>query len=105
LGHSLIDRGANPNAENAIKETPLFPASRNGYIEVVDEILSRRVDVDHPNSEKREKRWPLHEELENRHNFVAELLLQHQADPNARDKCADWFSLDSITHGIAKGTC
>ena len=75
---SLLDRGANVNAEDVYKWTPLHNAAWNGHTEVVKLLLDRGANV---NAENDVKRLPLYKAARMGHTEVAKLLILNGADP------------------------
>lgn len=83
----LIDvRRADPNAENAGRETPLTLASKAGRAEVVGVLLARRADANHPD---RGGWTPLHNASQKGHSDVARLLLDPVQAPVAKVNAQD----------------
>ena len=76
----LVARGANVNKANALGETALMHAAWRGSIEAVKWLLIRGVKVD-----SEPMRWgALHYAAFAGHGAIADLLLAHGADINAR---------------------
>ena len=81
LMHWLIDeRYITPNEEDDDKETPLFPASRNGNLEATRLLLESNAE---PNHLDWQEMTPLHVASENGRDKVTELLLENKAHVNA----------------------
>ena len=80
---SLIERGADPDAQNKDQETPLFLASRKGRLEAARLLSELVTDINHQDLLGR---TPLHVAAENGHYDIARLLLNCGADVNAREK-------------------
>ncbi|WP_353271076.1 ankyrin repeat domain-containing protein [Wolbachia endosymbiont (group A) of Alloplasta piceator] len=79
----LTKNGANVNAQNEDKGTPLHYAAYSGHIEVVKHLIKKEADV---NVVDRYGRSPLHYAAENGYTQVVEVLLEEGADVNAQDK-------------------
>ena len=98
----LLEKGADPNARDEDGRTPLYWAAFRGHVEVVKLLLEHGAD---PNAEDEAGRTPLHAAMfygcieVAKHVYmhclqqrqvslveVVKLLLQHGADPDARDK-------------------
>jgi uncharacterized protein len=80
----LLDRGADPNQRSwGFHKTALFQAACDGDIEICKLLLEHRADVnaldDFANS-------ALREAIQARKPRVVELLLQHGADPDQKNK-------------------
>jgi ankyrin repeat protein len=80
---SLIERGADPDAQNKDQETPLFLASRKGRLEAARLLSELVTDINHQDLLGH---TPLHVAAENGHYDIARLLLDCGADVNAREK-------------------
>ena len=79
---SLLDRGANVNAEGVYKWTPLHRAALNGHTEVARLLIDRGANV---NAENGAKQPPLHKAALNGHREVAKLLIDRGARVDAED--------------------
>ena len=47
----LIKRGANPDEQDEIGDTPLLLAAKNGHVDIVQELIRKGVNVNHRNHE------------------------------------------------------
>jgi len=79
---SLLDRGANVNAEDHIKQTPLHMAAWFDSTEIARLLLDRGARVD---AEDDEKETPLHRAAYSGRTAVARLLIDRGANVNAED--------------------
>jgi hypothetical protein len=79
---SLLDQGAEVNAQNEYGYTPLFLAAREGKALMATTLLNRGADV---NMKTRDGLTPLHTACYEGNTEMAELLLNQGADVNARD--------------------
>ncbi|KAJ3376336.1 hypothetical protein HDU84_000354 [Entophlyctis sp. JEL0112] len=78
----LVDHGANVNAENVNKATPLHIASQNGHLEVVKWLVDHGANV---NAENVQKATLLHIASQNGHLEVVKWLVDHGANVNAEN--------------------
>jgi ankyrin repeat protein len=101
---ALLAKGADINARDEKGETSLLLAAKNKFPEVVATLLAAKADPNLPASETwQRKDWaPLHEAIANRDKAVAELLLNHGANPEARI-ASEYPSQSGSTHA-RKGT-
>ena len=72
--------------------TPIYIAARYGAINVIKFFLEPAGLVNPIGSvslirESRHKTEPLYEAIENRHLFIVELLLEHEATPSYEEAC------------------
>ncbi|WP_342223953.1 ankyrin repeat domain-containing protein [Spiroplasma endosymbiont of Asaphidion curtum] len=79
----LIENGANINARNNDRDTPLHSAARNGNFEIVELLLKHGADV---NAITKDGRTPLHYATQEGHIDIVKLLIEHKADVNIPDK-------------------
>ena len=77
---SLLDRGANINAVDTYRNTPLHWASSNGHHQCVELLLDRGANV---NGVGPNNRTPLHSASAYGHHQCVELLLDRGANINA----------------------
>jgi ankyrin repeat protein len=80
----LLAAGADPNARLASGETALMDAARRGNLETVRALLAAKADPDA--QEAKGGQTALMWAIAERHAAVAEELVQHGADVNARSK-------------------
>jgi len=78
LVRSLLDRGAQVDAESTYKQTSLHNAAWNGYTEIVMLLLDRGVQVD---AEDVDKKTALNYSVEGGHREITKLLILHGANP------------------------
>jgi ankyrin repeat protein len=78
----LIERGADVNALDEEKWTPLHFASRFGHLDVAKWLLAHGASV---NSQKKDGWTPLHSAAYRGHFQIARILLDHKARVNIRD--------------------
>lgn len=78
----LIQRGANPNAEDKKGITPLTIASNLGFVEGVEALLDAGARVDEPNAAGE---TPLISAVHRRDIALVRLLLKHGASPDRND--------------------
>jgi ankyrin repeat protein len=106
----LLDRGANPNAENKWNATPLHLVSRGKYnsqergVGIARLLLERGVDV---NASSKSLVTPLHWVASNGRLGIARVLLDHGASPNAQTEKGETAlhivsgcEYDSEEHGV-----
>ena len=79
----LVDQGADVNAEDAQKRTPLLCAALNGQIDVAYNLIHLGAVVDARDSSAA---TPLHAAVINDHLRVADFLLAWGSDANAQNK-------------------
>lgn len=82
---SLLRLGTDPSQLDDLSETALHKAVREGHLETVVALLET-CDV---NAESNIGMTPLHWACVTGNREIAELLLQHGADPSLRDECLD----------------
>jgi len=83
IARVLLERGADPNAQNNNGWSPLHRASDGGYAEVVRVLIGYGADV----SARDAQGWtPLHWASDRGYVGVTRVLLEHSADPTARDE-------------------
>ena len=92
---NLLDRGANVDAENATKHTPLHIAANDGRTEIARLLLDRGARID---AENRDKWTPLRWAAATGHTEVAKLLILNGADTlkafNGLDSMIKFFKGD-----------
>jgi len=76
----LLDMGAQVDAEDDTKKTPLHWAAWNGHIEIARLLIKRGAQVD---AEDKYKQTPLHMAAYNGHTGVARLLIERGAQVDA----------------------
>ncbi|KAM8774792.1 LOW QUALITY PROTEIN: ankyrin repeat domain-containing protein 31 [Rhynchonycteris naso] len=79
----LIDSGADVNLKDNAGWTPLHKASSEESNDIIVELLKAGANV---NCENLDGILPLHDAVANNHLKAAEILLQHEANPNQRDQ-------------------
>ena len=82
----LYQHGAHVDVRGFINSTPLYSASREGNLGIVQWLLRRVAD---PNHQNYEHRTALHGAALGGRLEVAQTLLQHNADPNIQDHDGD----------------
>ena len=75
----LLEKGADPNAQDYDGRTPLHVATSKGDVLIVELLLKHGAD---PNTQTKFGYTPLHLAAEEGHVDVVELLLEHGANPN-----------------------
>jgi len=75
----LLEKGADPNAQDYDGRTPLHTAASKGDVLIVELLLKHGAD---PNTQTKFGYTPLHLAAEEGHVDVVELLLEHGANPN-----------------------
>lgn len=78
----LVQRGANPNAEDKKGVTPLTIASNLGFVEGVEALLAAGARVDQPNAAGE---TPLISAVHRRDIALVRVLLAHGASPDRND--------------------
>ncbi|HUU18847.1 MAG TPA: ankyrin repeat domain-containing protein [Sedimentisphaerales bacterium] len=74
---SLIEDGADVNAENISGETPLHTAAATGHSEMAELLIAKGADV---NAENRQGETPLKFAADKGHKEIVELLIENGAD-------------------------
>ncbi|CAH2055095.1 unnamed protein product [Thlaspi arvense] len=91
----LLDHGADPNIASELGATALHHAAGTGEIELLKELLSRGVPVDSQSESGTPLIWAAgHDQKE-----AVEVLLQHNADPNAETEDNITPLLSSVAAG------
>ncbi|WP_353275368.1 ankyrin repeat domain-containing protein [Wolbachia endosymbiont (group A) of Pipizella viduata] len=72
--NALIQNGANVNAEDNFKSTPLHNAARNGHIDTVKVLIAKRADV---NAKDIDGYTPLHWATRNGHTEIVRILIAY----------------------------
>ena len=80
---ACLEAGADPNARNEYKSTPLHWAAWNKNPAVIEALLKAGAN---PMARDEWKNTPLHRAARNKNPAVIEALLKAGADPNARDE-------------------
>ncbi|WP_353288606.1 ankyrin repeat domain-containing protein [Wolbachia endosymbiont (group A) of Pogonocherus hispidulus] len=80
--NALIQNGANVNAEDNFKSTPLYDAANKGYIEIVNALIQNGANV---NAEDNFKSTPLHNAADKGYIEIVNALIDREADVNAED--------------------
>jgi Ankyrin repeats (many copies) len=84
VGQCLLDRGANGNAQDRYyRDTPLINAVFQGHVEFARMLLERGAVIDAQNDNGE---TALHWAINGRFTQAVQLLLEHGADVNVRDK-------------------
>jgi ankyrin repeat protein len=78
----LLNRGAEANAKNNARNTPLHIAAANGNDSQVALYISRNADI---HARNMYERTPLHKAAETRHTEIAEMLINKGSSLSARD--------------------
>ena len=73
----LIDKGANTNAKNVNRKTPLHCAAEYGFVDVVTVLVQRQKGSEHINCWDECKRTPLHLAAKNNHVAVIKCLQKY----------------------------
>lgn len=83
----LLGAGANANLALPTGETPLMTASRTGNLDTVKALLDKGADANaaEPEQQQTALMWALSE----RHNAIAQLLVERGANVNARTKAGE----------------
>lgn len=79
---SLLAKGADVNARNAMNQTALHLAVQGGKKDVVEALISKDADV---NTKDKDGKTPLHLTAQRGHKEMVELLISKDADVNGRD--------------------
>ena len=79
----LLQNGAEPNAYDEVRETPLYRAVNLGYVDCVEVLLKHDVDLDFQN---RKGQTALHRAAIRGKRFVVPLLLDAGASIELEDK-------------------
>jgi ankyrin repeat protein len=79
----LVTAGADLNARNNLKGTPLHVAAAAGNHIIAEVLVAAGVDI---NAREKEERTPLFFAVEKGHTDIVSLLLSRKADVNARDR-------------------
>lgn len=81
----LLDSGANANARNEVGITALWEAARTGRLAIVKELVARHADVNARVIPRVGGDTPLMCAADFGHADVAKFLVQHGADPRAKN--------------------
>jgi ankyrin repeat protein len=81
IGQYLLDRGANINTRNDLRNTPLINAVSYGHIEFARMLLERGAVID---AQGYYRKTALHCAINGRFTQAVQLLLEHGADVNVR---------------------
>jgi ankyrin repeat protein len=78
----LIEKGADVNAPESTRLTPLHIAAMFGHGDVASMLLAEGVDV---NAKDNTNSTPLHYATKRGHRSIASILIENGADENAED--------------------
>lgn len=99
----LLEAGADPNAHDALRNTALIFASRDGLLQIAESLINRGADVSWIDDEGA---TPLILASHKNHPAVVKLLLANNADKNSIDKfgrtALDYAERRSSSDEIAK---
>jgi ankyrin repeat protein len=87
----LLQQGADPNLATFSGDTPLITAARVGYVDMVGELIARRVRV---NAANKMGETALIIAVQQRAAPIVELLLAYGADPDRSDSAAGLSARD-----------
>jgi ankyrin repeat protein len=79
----LLEKGADPTAQDKDGKTPLHFASEWGNVEDIQMLLERGAD---PTTQDKDGKTPLHSASEKGDVENIQMLLERGADPTAKDK-------------------
>ena len=79
----FLAHGADPNATDEVKETPIYRAANLGYPDVAIVLLNHSAD---PNVANRKGHTPLHRTAMRGKAPIVPILLEHGADVSAEDR-------------------
>jgi len=83
IGQRLLECGADVNAQDDTRWTPLYLAAGNGRLDFAQMLLEHGAAINVPDMEGE---TPLHNASRRGHVDVVRLLLEHGADPNISDE-------------------
>jgi len=93
---SLIEDGAEVNAEERGSETPLHAAVTEGHKEIAELLIAKGADI---NAKNDSSRTPLHYAAKSGQKDVVELLIAKGADPNVKNK----WDRTPLDNAVAEG--
>ena len=92
----LLERGADPNAHDAWRNTALIYAARDGRVEMVKLLIARGADVNWIDGERV---TPLILASFKNHETIVRLLLGQNADRTVRDK----WGRNALDYALRRG--
>ena len=94
----LIDKGANTNAKNVNRKTPLHCAAEYGFVDVVTVLVQKQKGSEHINCWDDCKRTPLHLAAKNNHVAVIKCLQKYVYPESKHFQCFYIHSHFPITY-------